>query len=127
MVKEVALYPNSISVPLMSNFGVPENPKGMLHVRLLRMKSFKSADTFGKSDPYVVFEVGACALAMHQVNILMSICLMSTRKGAEIAAVRLLLSTTGEAAAAASHRCRCHCRLFFVDNQAAMVAPSSVI
>jgi len=57
VVKEVALYPNSISVPLMSNFGVPENPKGMLHVRLLRMKSFKSADTFGKSDPYVVFEV----------------------------------------------------------------------
>jgi hypothetical protein len=57
VVKEVALYPNSISVPLMPNFGVPENPKGMLHVRLLRMRNFKSSDTLNKSDPYVVFEV----------------------------------------------------------------------
>jgi Ca2+-dependent lipid-binding protein len=36
VVTEVALYPNSVSVPLMPNYGIPEAPKGMVHVRLHR-------------------------------------------------------------------------------------------
>ena len=34
VVTQVALYPNSVSVPLMENYGIPQAPKGMVHVRL---------------------------------------------------------------------------------------------
>jgi hypothetical protein len=34
VVKAVLLYPNSVTVPLMTNFGAPPQPLGMLHVRL---------------------------------------------------------------------------------------------
>jgi len=36
VVKELLLYPNSVSVPIMTNFGAPRDPVGMLHVRLHR-------------------------------------------------------------------------------------------
>lgn len=35
-MKQILLYPNSVSVPLMTNFGAPPEPLGMLHVRLHR-------------------------------------------------------------------------------------------
>lgn len=57
VVKEIALYPNSVSVPLMENFGVPRAPKGMIHVKLERITNLKSTDFITKGDPYVVFEV----------------------------------------------------------------------
>lgn len=59
VVKEIALYPNSVSVPLMENFGVPHAPKGMIHVKLERITNLKSTDFITKGDPYVVFEVSA--------------------------------------------------------------------
>jgi len=59
VVKEIALYPNSVSVPLMENFGVPRAPKGMIHVKLERITNLKSTDFITKGDPYVVFEVSA--------------------------------------------------------------------
>lgn len=34
VISQVMLYPNSVSVPLMTNFGAPEDPVGMLHIRL---------------------------------------------------------------------------------------------
>jgi hypothetical protein len=58
VVTKVALYPNSISVPLMPNYG-QEGAKGMLHVRLHKIEGIASFDLLSKSDPYVVFEVGA--------------------------------------------------------------------
>lgn len=58
VVKEVALYPNSVSVPLMDNYGVRRQPKGMLEVTLHGIKGLKSTDLVTKGDPYVVFEVG---------------------------------------------------------------------
>jgi hypothetical protein len=61
VVKQLALYPNSISVPLMENFGVPLAPKGMIHVRLHKIANLKSTDYLTKGDAYVVFEV--CARA----------------------------------------------------------------
>jgi hypothetical protein len=36
VITAVALYPNSISVPLMEDYGIPKAPKGMVHVRLQR-------------------------------------------------------------------------------------------
>lgn len=56
-VKQLALYPNSISVPLMTNFGVPPDPQGMLHITLTKIDNLKSTDLLSKGDPYVVFEV----------------------------------------------------------------------
>lgn len=52
------LYPNSVSVPLMTNFGVPEQPQGMIHIRLQKIENLKTTDFMTKGDPYVVFEVG---------------------------------------------------------------------
>lgn len=60
--KEIALYPNSISVPLMENYGVRKQPKGMVHVTLHSITGLKSTDLLSKGDPYVVFEVGAAYL-----------------------------------------------------------------
>lgn len=57
VMKEVALYPNSISVPLLANYGVPPAPKGMLHITLKTIEGLKSTDYLTKGDPYVVFEV----------------------------------------------------------------------
>lgn len=45
-VTQVALYPNSVSVPLMANYGIPEAPKGMLHVRLQRAEVRKGGGGF---------------------------------------------------------------------------------
>jgi hypothetical protein len=60
IVKEVALYPNSVSVPLMANYGVPHQPKGMVHITLHSITGLKSTDMLTKGDPYVVFEVRCC-------------------------------------------------------------------
>lgn len=58
VVGELAWYPNCISVPLMPNYGVAEEPKGMIHVRLYKIEGLKSQDFMSKSDAYVQFEVG---------------------------------------------------------------------
>ncbi|GBF88447.1 hypothetical protein Rsub_01160 [Raphidocelis subcapitata] len=57
VMKQLLLYPNSISVPLMANFGAPSEPLGMLHVRLHRIEGFKTSDMVGRGDPYVTFMV----------------------------------------------------------------------
>jgi hypothetical protein len=36
VIKQLLLYPNSISVPVMKNFGAPTDPVGMIHVKLHR-------------------------------------------------------------------------------------------
>lgn len=59
MIKEIALYPNSVSVPLLANYGVPKQPRGMLHITLQSITNLKSTDYITKGDPYVVFEVRA--------------------------------------------------------------------
>jgi hypothetical protein len=59
VVKEVALYPNSVSVPLMANYGVPHQPKGMVHITLHSITGLKSTDMLTKGDPYVEFEVSS--------------------------------------------------------------------
>ncbi|KAF8055094.1 SYT1 [Scenedesmus sp. PABB004] len=57
VMKQVMLYPNSVSVPLMTNYGVPPPPKGMVHVTLQRIENLKTTDFLTKGDPYVVFEI----------------------------------------------------------------------
>jgi hypothetical protein len=57
VLKDVLLYPNSVSVPLMTNFGVPPEPQGMVKVTLTRIENLKTTDLLTKGDPYVVFEV----------------------------------------------------------------------
>lgn len=57
VVSQVALYPNSVSVPLMENYGIPQAPKGMLHVRLQKAENIRRTDLVSKPDPYVHFEV----------------------------------------------------------------------
>ncbi|KAI8467075.1 MAG: C2 domain-containing protein [Monoraphidium minutum] len=57
VVKEVMLYPNSVSVPLMTNFGAPKDPVGMLHIKLSRIEGLKTSDVVGKGDAYVVFSI----------------------------------------------------------------------
>jgi hypothetical protein len=51
------LYPNSVTVPVMTNYGQPPEPKGMLYVRVIRMEGFENQDLIGKQDPYVTLEV----------------------------------------------------------------------
>ncbi len=38
------IYPNSMSFPIMKDFGVPPPPKGALNVKLLRGENIKGAD-----------------------------------------------------------------------------------
>lgn len=57
MTKELLLYPNRVTVPLMANFGAPPDPAGMLHVRLHRVEGFRTNDVLGKGNPYVMFQV----------------------------------------------------------------------
>jgi Ca2+-dependent lipid-binding protein len=57
VLKDVLLYPNSVSVPLMTNFGVPPEPQGMVKVTLTKIDNLKTTDLLTKGDPYVVFEV----------------------------------------------------------------------
>jgi hypothetical protein len=57
VLKDVLLYPNSVSVPLMTNFGVPPEPQGMVKVTLTKIENLKTTDLLTKGDPYVVFEV----------------------------------------------------------------------
>lgn len=57
MVKQLLLYPNSVSVPLMPNFGVTPEPQGMVRITLSRIEGLKSTDLLTKGDPYVVFTV----------------------------------------------------------------------
>lgn len=56
-MSQLMLYPNSVSVPLMTNFGIPVEPEGMVHVTLQKIEGLKSTDFMTKGDPYVVFEV----------------------------------------------------------------------
>jgi Ca2+-dependent lipid-binding protein len=43
------IYPNSLSFPIMPNFGVPPPPKGALNVKLLRAENLvKGSDTYVK-------------------------------------------------------------------------------
>jgi len=37
VVTQLMLYPNQVSVPLMPNYGVADEPKGMLHIRWGRL------------------------------------------------------------------------------------------
>ncbi len=57
VVKEIALYPNSVSVPLLPNYGVPPHPRGMIHITLHSISNLKSTDFITKGDAYVEFEV----------------------------------------------------------------------
>ncbi|WIA39496.1 hypothetical protein OEZ86_005594 [Tetradesmus obliquus] len=57
VLKDVLLYPNSVSVPLMTNFGVPPEPQGMVKVTLTKIENLKTTDLLTKGDPYVVFEI----------------------------------------------------------------------
>eukprot|EP00882_Tetradesmus_deserticola_P015191 GHRQ01016176.1.p1 GENE.GHRQ01016176.1~~GHRQ01016176.1.p1 ORF type:complete len:457 (+),score=182.70 GHRQ01016176.1:470-1840(+) len=57
VLKDVLLYPNSVSVPLMTNFGVPPEPQGMVKITLTRIEDLKTTDLLTKGDPYVVFEI----------------------------------------------------------------------
>jgi len=43
----------------MTNYGVPADPKGMLHITLTKIQGLKSTDLLTKGDAYVVFEVRA--------------------------------------------------------------------
>ncbi len=70
MVGQLALYPASVSLPLMANYGAMGEPKGMLHVQLHKVEGLKSSDIASKADPYVVFEVrvnGACQQHMYRM------------------------------------------------------------
>ena len=75
-MKEVALYPNSISVPLMTNYGVPHQPKGMLHITLHGISNLKSTDLITKGDPYVVFEVCTSVLPFVFSNFFTLFCIL---------------------------------------------------
>jgi hypothetical protein len=44
----------------MANYGVPHQPKGMVHITLHSITGLKSTDMLTKGDPYVVFEVSCC-------------------------------------------------------------------
>eukprot|EP00878_Enallax_costatus_P009636 GHUV01010067.1.p1 GENE.GHUV01010067.1~~GHUV01010067.1.p1 ORF type:complete len:515 (+),score=110.80 GHUV01010067.1:357-1901(+) len=57
VMSQLMLYPNSVSVPLMTNFGIPEDPQGMVHVTLQKIEGLKSTDFMTKGDPYAVFEI----------------------------------------------------------------------
>jgi hypothetical protein len=65
VLKDVLLYPNSVSVPLMTNFGVPPEPQGMVKVTLTKIENLKTTDLLTKGDPYVVFEVRGRGCSMH--------------------------------------------------------------
>jgi hypothetical protein len=68
MLKDVLLYPNSVSVPLMANFGVPPEPQGMVKVTLTKIENLKTTDLLTKGDPYVVFEVRLWLLPQRVVD-----------------------------------------------------------
>lgn len=57
-MKQLMLYPNSVTVPVMTNYGQPLDPKGMLYIRVIKMEGFENQDMIGKQDPYVTLEVG---------------------------------------------------------------------
>eukprot|EP00879_Flechtneria_rotunda_P030315 GHRR01032936.1.p1 GENE.GHRR01032936.1~~GHRR01032936.1.p1 ORF type:complete len:358 (+),score=59.35 GHRR01032936.1:742-1815(+) len=57
VLKQVAIYPNSISAPLMQNYGEPPEPQGMVHIFLEKIEGLKSTDLMTKGDPYVLLEV----------------------------------------------------------------------
>jgi hypothetical protein len=76
VLKDVLLYPNSVSVPLMTNFGVPPEPQGMVKVTLAKIDGLKTTDLLTKGDPYVVFEVRASRNQQNQAVLWKSTCFL---------------------------------------------------
>ena len=63
------VYPNSMSVPIMINYGVPPPAKGALNVKLLRVEGLKKAGMM-----YCSMEVGGTLYCLFLVCRVQFIC-----------------------------------------------------